>query len=517
MIMIMIININKCCYLSTRNGDQSMRKLVQILCIAGLMLLVFPLAVGAKGENDLQKADAGIQQAIQMAENGKVEDAVKQFDAFQASWISYEDGIKETSLAAYQKIEQAMGEVAFASLKQPVDPEKLVDALKQLHALNESYITGKLDVFGQVAHPAEKVTIQSLVTLLEQAQNQLKQNDIAGATASIQTLRSSWLDIEGIVLTQSSAVYTSMERDMVTAYAQLSADTPQVKEAAVTIERMHESLGPLAGKSSYTMLDATTILLREGLEALLVVIALLGFLNKAGHGDKKAWIWYGVGGGLVVSLVLGIIVQQLFSASAFGNNNFLIAGCTGIFAALMLAYMSYWLHSKSSISNWQKYIRDQSVKALATGSLFSLSLLAFLAVFREGTETVLFMIGMASSISLGSLLGGIGIGVGLLIVIAFLILKIGLRIPMRPFFLVSSIFVFYLCFKFAGMGVHGLQLAGYLPATTASWLPSWDFVALYPTLESAIPQFILLVGALAAVLMDRLKTRKINKASLSLK
>ena len=165
----------------------------------------------------------------------------------------------------------------------------------------------------------------------------------------------------------------------------------------------------------------------------------------------------------------------------------------------MLLYMSYWLHSKSSVSNWQKYIRDQSVKALATGSLVSLSLLAFLAVFREGTETVLFMIGMASSISLSSLVGGIGIGVVILLIVAFLILKIGLRIPMRPFFLISSFFVFYLCFKFAGMGVHGLQLAGYLPATTASWLPSWDFIALYPTLESAIPQFILLISALFAV------------------
>ena len=183
-------------------------------------------------------------------------------------------------------------------------------------------------------------------------------------------------------------------------------------EASATIARMHADLQPLAAKTSYTMLDATTIILREGLEALLVVIALLGFLKKSGHEDKKRWIWYGVYGGLAGQLALGIVVQQLFSASAFGNNNFLIAGCTGVFAALMLFYMSYWLHSKSSISNWQTYIRNQSVKALATGSLASLSFLAFLAVFREGTETVLFMIGMASSISLASLLGGIGIGVG---------------------------------------------------------------------------------------------------------
>ena len=252
-----------------------------------------------------------------------------------------------------------MGEVSFQTIRQPIDQTKLVDALNNLHGLNQSFIDGKLDVFGEVVKSSGKVTVGSLVTLLETTTAQLKQNDIEGAKANIQTLRSSWLDIEGIVLTQSSVVYASMERDMVTAYAQLSAEPVQATEASVTVERMHEALGPLAGKSSYTMLDATTILLREGLEALLVIIALLGFLNKSGHADKKQWIWYGVGAGLLVSIALGIVIQQLFSASAFGNNNFLIAGCTGIFAAVMLLYMSYWLHSKSSVSNWQKYIRNR--------------------------------------------------------------------------------------------------------------------------------------------------------------
>ncbi|MEW9698850.1 FTR1 family protein [Paenibacillus sp. SI8] len=494
-----------------------MKKVLIIGWIALLMLFSLPLAAGAAAEDDLKKADAVIGQAIQAAENGKLDEASKLFESFQTDWLTYEEGIKVKSLAAYQKIESAMGEVSFTTLKQPIDQAKLVATLKQLHELNETFISGKLDAFGEVSKSDEVVTIASLVALLDKAADQLKHNDINGAKANVQTLRSSWLQIEGIVLTQSSVVYASMERDMVTAYAQLSADPVQSSEAASTVQRMHAALEPLAAKTSYTMLDATTILLREGLEALLVIIALLGFLNKSGHGDKKQWIWYGVGGGLLVSLALGIVVQQLFSTSAFGNNNFLIAGCTGIFAAVMLLYMSYWLHSKSSVSNWQTYIRNQSVKALATGSLFSLSLLAFLAVFREGTETVLFMIGMASSISIGSLLGGIGIGVVLLIIVAFLILKIGLRIPMRPFFLISSFFVFYLCFKFAGMGVHGLQLAGYLPATTASWLPSWDAIALYPTLESAIPQLVLLVSALFAVLWDRRKTVQFRKSALTIK
>ncbi|MGG1514967.1 FTR1 family protein [Paenibacillus oryzisoli] len=492
-----------------------MKKTIFSAFVALLILLSVPFVVFAKGEDELAKADQGIMQAIQAAETGKLDEASQLFDKFQMGWLSYEDGIKEQSLAAYQKIEEAMGQVSLQTLKQPINAQKLIEALKLLHEMNSNFVSGNLQAFGGAVQNNGDVTVASLVKLLETATDQLKANDTTGAATSIGTLRSSWLVVEGIVLTQSSAVYTSMERDMVTAYAQLTAEPAQKSQAAETIARMHKDLEPLAAKTSYTMLDATTILLREGLEALLVIIALLGFLNKSGHGDKKRWIWYGVYGGLALSVALGIVVQQLFSASAFGNNNFLIAGCTGIFASAMLLYMSYWLHSKSSISNWQTYIRNQSLKALATGSLVSLSILAFLAVFREGTETVLFMIGMASSISLGSLLGGIAIGAALLIIIAFLILKIGLRIPMRPFFLVSSIFVFYLCFKFAGMGVHGLQLAGYLPATTASWLPSWDFFALYPTLESAIPQLVLLAFALTAILWDLRKKLQLRKTTIA--
>jgi high-affinity iron transporter len=230
-------------------------------------------------------------------------------------------------------------------------------------------------------------------------------------------------------------------------------------------------------------------------------------LKKAGHEDKSKWIWVGVGSGLGVSIILGVIVNLLFSAGAFGSNNFLISGWTGVFAAVMLLYMSYWLHSKSSLSEWQKYIRTQSTKAINTGSLLSLAILSFLAVFREGTETVLFFIGMASSIKIPVLLTGIALGFIILIILSYLILKVGLKIPMRPFFLVSSILMLYLCIKFTGMGIHGLQLAGLLPATQAP-IPTIDFFAVYSTWESFIPQVILLVLAIVVAIINTRKDKK---------
>ena len=177
----------------------------------------------------------------------------------------------------------------------------------------------------------------------------------------------------------------------------------------------------------------------------------------------------------------------------------------------MLIYMSYWLHSKSSLSSWKSYIDGKSSKALASGSLWSLAVLAFLAVFREGTETVLFFIGMAPSISLANLLIGILIGVILLVILAFLIIKVGVKLPMRPFFLVSSVLVFYLCFKFLGLGVHGLQLAGILPATHSNGLPSYDALGIYPTWESIVPQGVLLLAAASVVIYKRVAHSRMEK------
>ncbi|HWI52137.1 MAG TPA: iron permease, partial [Symbiobacteriaceae bacterium] len=88
------------------------------------------------------------------------------------------------------------------------------------------------------------------------------------------------------------------------------------------------------------------------------------------------------------------------------------------------------------------------------------------------------------------------------------VLRIGLKIPMRPFFLVSSVLVFYLGFKFTGMGIHGLQLAGVLPATVVPYLPHFDFLALYPNWQSTLPQLLLLAAAGYMILRSRSASSK---------
>lgn len=113
---------------------------------------------------------------------------------------------------------------------------------------------------------------------------------------------------------------------------------------------------------------------------------------------------------------------------------------------------------------------------------------------------------MASQIKFQSLLIGLLIGAGILGILAYLMVYVGLKLPLRPFFMVSSIIVFYLCIKFTGMGIHSLQLAGFIQTTNEPRIPSVDFFALYPSWESALPQLILVLGAVAVLLTKNRKT-----------
>jgi high-affinity iron transporter len=126
-----------------------------------------------------------------------------------------------------------------------------------------------------------------------------------------------------------------------------------------------------------------------------------------------------------------------------------------------------------------------------------LSLLSFLAVFREGAETVLFLLGMTGKIATADLLLGLAIGAAFLAVLGVLLIFAGIKIPMRPFFAVASVLTFYLCFKFLGTGIHGLQVADVLPATTADILPSNETLGLFPTWQTTVPQIALLLTGLA--------------------
>jgi len=463
-----------------------------------LLVLLLPLSAAADSpQQDLQQADQSVVQARQALAAGNVDAARQLFQAYRDRWRQIEDGIKDASASDYTAIETAQRDVRVSLAAEPFDAARAGAALDALHQTDERFYAAASQGSRatQPASGSDAERLQALIGQLDAAHAALSRRDAPSALTAVQTFQRDWPAAEGLVKVKARAVYTATEDDMATAEAMLSGPTPRLDEASAVITRMRDRLAPIAASgATYGVFDAFIIMLREGLEALLVVGALAAFLKRSGNSDKQPWIWGGAAGGVGLSIALAFVLQQVFSRAEVGLGNELVEGVVGLSAAVMLFYVSYWLHSKARLSVWQKYIRDRSTAALAGGSMFSLGMLSLLAVFREGAETSVFYLGIAPSISPADLALGLGLGVLTLLAVGITTMVIGLRLPLRPFFLASSVLIYYLGFKFVGMGLHALQVSGVLPATPAP-LPGSDFLGVYPTWETALPQLLLLIAA----------------------
>jgi high-affinity iron transporter len=499
--------------------------LVFALLLLALLVPAAGLAYAATPQEDLAGANASVQKALVAARAGDVATAKQAYDQYENTWFDVEDGVRGSSREAYVAIEKAMTGVATSFAATPPQSGKVVEALAALDREQQAFISGRPASGSGVAaanggaaatSPATATggasavttgasgppTMAGVVGLLSDAQAALGRNDYATATARLKAFGTSWLDVEGEVKTRSADDYRQTETDMALAESLAGQQSPQANEV---VTRMINRLQPYTQtQQQYGIFDATIILLREGLEALLVVVALSAFLKKSGNRTGEAWLWSGAVVGLLLSVVLGVGIQAFFGAIINSSNREIMEGIIGLFAAAMLIYVSYWLHSKASLGGWQSYITTQTRQAIGGGRMFGLAVLAFLAVFREGAETALFYLGMASNISNSDLFIGLGLGFAMLTVLGVLMVVVGLRIPMRPFFTVASLLVFYLCFKFVGMGIHALQVAGAIPSGSAPYLPSLDIIGLYPTWPTTIAQLVLLAAGLWVVLRDRI-------------
>ena len=247
-------------------------------------------------------------------------------------------------------------------------------------------------------------------------------------------------------------------------------------------------------------LSGLILIVREGFEAILIVTALAAYLLKSGHRDKVGLVYRASAVALVASVLTAIATRTLFTLSPRHQET--LEGAAMLLATAVLFYVSYWLTSKAEADRWQRYVRTRVQAALGAGSLVTLWSAAFLAVYREGAETVLFYQALLAGSGPGeggAVLAGLGVG-SLVLVAVFLLLRSGaLRIPIRPFFTVTSVLLYSLAFVFAGRGIRELQESGLIGATPASWIPTWDFLGLYPTWESVGLQAVLVAAAVVAI------------------
>ncbi|RLM23881.1 iron permease [Brenneria alni] len=242
------------------------------------------------------------------------------------------------------------------------------------------------------------------------------------------------------------------------------------------------------------------IIVREGLEALLIVAAIVAYLVKNNHHDKLPLIRQSVYVALLCSVVTAVIFQLLFTNS--GASRELLEGITMLIAVVMLFFMSYWLLSKVEARHWKAYLEGKLSHSLSSGSMVGLWLTSFLAVYREGAETVLFyyaLVGDANNLAGHlSILAGFGIGCVILI-IAYLIMRFTVvKLPLKPFFMFTGCFMYLMAFVFAGKGVLELIEGKLFEPTLLTGVPEISGLGIYPYVETLIPQGILLVAALAA-------------------
>ena len=245
------------------------------------------------------------------------------------------------------------------------------------------------------------------------------------------------------------------------------------------------------GSASEAFLQSLLIILREGLEAILVVGAVVAFLLKTGHRDRLRSIWIGIGLAVAASGVTALVLRTVLQAVPASKD--IIEGLTLLVAVGVLFSVSYWLISRVEAAKWQQFIREKVNVALDQGGGRALALVAFLAVYREGAETALFYQALFNEGSHVVVPIGLGIVVGgaALAVIFTLFYRFGVRIPLRTFFSVTSVLLYYMAFVFTGKGIRELQEGNALPITVIHGFPTIEALGLYPTWQTLLAQGVL--------------------------
>ena len=271
------------------------------------------------------------------------------------------------------------------------------------------------------------------------------------------------------------------------------------QDLARALERAERTIVDRPAGSSLLM-QSFVILVREGLEAILIIGALMAFLVKSGNSHRRRDIHLGVGAAILMSLLTAALLETVFALSPAHQEG--LEGAVMLVAAATLFYVSYWLLSRLEVAKWNRFVKGKMESALSRGSVLALASVAFLAVYREGFETVLFYKALAVSggpgdwapITLGVLIGGV-----VLAAVYVAINRFGVRLPLKPLFGVTGALLYFMAAVFAGKGVAELQEGGLLSLTPALWAPRLPALGLYPTVESLAVQGLFVVLALIGI------------------
>ncbi len=357
------------------------------------------------------------------------------------------------------------------------------------------------------AHPeaATEVRTGSLTVAHEKLQASAAAFAAGDREAAKKLALSAYLDgfepVEPALAARDATLMGRIEAEMGNLRAMIGRGEPvaAVRDQVAVLDALfsdaEEVLSPGAASTASTFIGAFTILLREGVEALLIVVAMIAFLRRADRGEMVRHVH----SGWVVALVAGGITWAIatFFIGVSGASRELTEGFGSLFAAVVLLSVGIWMHGKSQAGEWQRYINETLGKALSRSSAWFLFGLAFIVVYREVFETILFYAALTAQGSGTVILAGAGSAIVLLGVIAWVMLRFSAKLPVSEFFKYSSALIAVLAVVLAGKGVAALQEAGMIDIAPLVQIPRIPVLGLFPTWESVGAQ--LLTMAIVAV------------------
>jgi high-affinity iron transporter len=313
--------------------------------------------------------------------------------------------------------------------------------------------------------------------------------------------------IEPALGAKDGALLAEVERAMAQLRSAIAAGrpVPEVRDRIAAIDtlfaRAEAAIAADDQSAVSAFVGALAILLREGLEALLIVIGMLAFLRKADRREMERPVHYGWASALVAGGLTWWAATSLITVS--GASREVTEGFGSLLAAAVLLFVGIWMHGKAQAGQWQRYIRGKMSHALTGRSAWFLFGLAFIAVYREVFETILFYAAMAAQGHIDALVAGGLTGALLLAVIAVAMLRFSQRLPIGKFFAYSSALVAVLAVVLAGKGVAALQEAGYLGIRPLDWAPRISMLGLFPSVQTITAQIAALVILLLGFAWNR--------------
>ncbi|MBL8038782.1 MAG: cytochrome c/FTR1 family iron permease [Nitrospira sp.] len=323
--------------------------------------------------------------------------------------------------------------------------------------------------------------------------------------------------LEGVELVESAlnnvdpSLRVEIEREMMALRTAISeghtseAVTVQARKITTLLDRAAERLSSSTLSPNTAFVSSLVILLREGLESILIISTIVAFVVRTGRRDALPYIHLGWIGAMVLGAVTWSLARYMLSIS--GANRELTEGLTALLAAGMLLYVGWWLHSRSNAQAWNRYVREQLNSALATRTLWTMAGLSFLVVYRELFEVILFyetLWSQAGAIGQNAVVWGIGTASVLLLLIGGTILRYSVRLPIGPFFTVASSLLAVMAVIFVGNGITALQAAGVLDVTNVRFF-SLPLLGIHPTVQSLVPQALILALIAGGIWYNREK------------